>query len=576
MSGAVNGAGAICAALDEARVETLFGVPGTQTVALYDALRRSRIRTVTATHELAAAFMAQGYFRASGRLAAVSVIPGPGFAFTLAALAEARLDSAALVLLVGSPPVCPMGRRRAQAIDQAAMAGPVLKAVLHIDRADGARQAILKACDLAVAGEPGPVLVQIAPQVYREQVPGAPVHPAQGDAPPQGVASGALRAAAEFCVSAERLLIYAGQGAADVGDELARVVHALGAVVATTPSGRGVLPEESERVLPLDATGDVTALNSVAAQCDAIVVLGAALSETGAFGFELDFPSERLVRVDVSPAVLATLPKARFAVTASSRDFLNAVLRVLETGDRRAANRGFDAAAAHELRTRFRDRRTNGPSDAQIGGEKASVFFAALRRAIPAAGCLVLDSGMHQLLARRHYPVQTPRSLLFPTDFQSMAFGLPASVGVKLAQPDRPVVALIGDGGFAMSGLELLTAVRLKLSLPVIVFDDRALGLIRMDQLLAYGHAHATELARIDYAAMARALGCAHARASCHDIEAQVSAALRRAKPTLIVVSVGDSPALRRVRNKHAIGRAAKALLGERLVAALRSTLKRG
>ncbi len=121
MSAVYTGAEAICAALSEAGVDTLFGVPGTQTVAFYEALRRSRIRTVTATNELAATFMAQGYFRASGRVAAISAIPGPGFAFALAALAEAKADSAGLLLLVGQPPACPHGRRRSQAVDQAAI-----------------------------------------------------------------------------------------------------------------------------------------------------------------------------------------------------------------------------------------------------------------------------------------------------------------------------------------------------------------------------------------------------------------------------------------------------------------------
>lgn len=574
MSAASDGADAICSALSEAGVDTLFGVPGTQTVTLYEALRRSRIRAVTATHELAATFMAQGYFRASGGLAAVSAIPGPGFAFALAALPEASLDSAALVLLVGQPPVCPMGRRRSQAVDQVAMAGPVVKAVLQIDQPNRARRVLLEACGLAAGGEPGPVLVQVAPHVYREAA-SASEPGARPDDPAPDAAPDTLRAAAEFCATAERVLIYAGQGAADAADELERVVGRLGAVVATTPSGRGVLREDSGRVLPLDLTGDVAALNSVAAQCDAIVVLGAALSETGSFGFELDFPPQRLVRVDVSPAVLSTPPPARFCVQSSCRDFLTAVLAVLAQGDGGAAGRGFDADAAHALRARFRDRRAGGPSDAHIGGGSARQFFAALRRAVPADGCLVLDSGMHQLLARRHYLALAPRSLLFPTDFQSMAFGLPASIGAKVAQPERAVVALIGDGGFAMSGLELLTAVKLGLSLPVIVFDDRALGLIRMDQVLSFGRAHATELAPVDYAAMAQALGCAYASASSSDIEMQVRAAFARPGPTLIVVPVGDAPALRRAKNRHAIHRTVKAVFGERLVAALRSAFKR-
>ncbi|MDL1859441.1 thiamine pyrophosphate-binding protein [Betaproteobacteria bacterium PRO7] len=574
MSAERNGADAICAALLDAGVDTVFGVPGTQTVALYEALRRSGIRTVTATHELAATFMAQGYLRASGQLAAVSAIPGPGFAFALAALPEAYLDSAAVVLLTGQPPVCPLGRRRAQSIDQATMAAPVVKAVIDIADADQAGGAIRSACAQALSGEPGPVLVQVAQSVYWQPAQAA-TSSQRSTVSDEPVDVGVLREAAAFCASAKRVLFYTGQGAADAADELNRVVGALGALVATTPSGRGVLREDFECVLPLDATGDAAAFNSIAAECDAIVVLGAALGENGTVGFGAEFPEQRLVRVDRSPSVLVTPPKARFTVRTSSREFLRAVLDVLANSGQRAADRGFDAPAARALRARLCDRRIDGPADARIGGGDPSTFFATLRHAIPDDGCLVLDSGMHQLLARRHFPVLSPRGLLFPADFQSMAFGLPAAIGAKLAQPNRAVAALIGDGGFAMTGLELRTAVQLGLSLPVIVFDDGALGLIRLDQLLSYGRAHATDLSPLDYAAMADAVGCAHASAGCDDIESVLATALRRSGPTLIVVQVCDAPALQRARRRHHISRAVKALLGARLVGVLRAMRKR-
>lgn len=564
-----NGADAICAALKEAGVDTVFGVPGTQTVVLYEALRQSGLRTVTATHELAATFMAQGYYRASGRLAAVSAIPGPGFAFTLPALAEASLDSAAVVLLTGQPPVCPLGRRRAQSIDQRAMAGPVVKGLVEITDAGAAGDAVRRACTLAVSGEPGPVLVQVAAGVHAAPAAEASLSAEPGVGAPR-TAVDALHEAVSFVASADRVLIYAGQGAADVAAELRRVVAALGAIVATTPSGRGVLPEDDDRLLALDATGDLAGFNAVAGECDAIVVLGAALAENGSVGFGIDFPRDRLVRVDISDAVLATLPEARFAVQASCGEFLTSVLDRLARPGARPAGRGFDATAARAMRARLLDRRTGGPSDARIAGGAARAFFTALRRALPADGCLVLDSGMHQLLARRHFVVMQPRGLLFPADFQSMAFGLPAAIGAKLAQPDRAVVALVGDGGFAMTGLELLTAARLGVSLPLIVFDDGRLGLIRLDQLLSHGHVHATELGRVDYEAMSAAIGCAYARVGIDDIEQQVDIALRRKGPTLIVVPVGDASVLRRVRQKRFVGETLKSLLGPRIVGALR------
>ncbi len=570
MSLQINGADSICAALMEAGVETVFGVPGTQTIHFYEALRKAGIRTVTATHELAATFMAQGHFRASGRLSAVSVIPGPGFAFALAALPEACLDSAALVLLTGQQPACSLGRRRAQSIDQSTMAGPVVKGIIDVADAGQVAGAVRQACALAAAGEPGPVLVQVASGVLLAQVESdrAPPVTSAMSADPSDAAE--LGRAVAFVTTAERVLFYVGQGAADVSDEFKRAANALGAIVATTPSGRGILPEDDDRLLPLDSTGDLAAFNAIVAECDAVVVLGAAMAENGSVGFGIDFPADRLVRVDISRAVLAAPPAARYSVRASSAEFLMALLGAVSKSGRPSASRGFDTNAARGLRARMLDRRSGGPSDARIGGAQASAFFAALRRGLPANGCLVLDSGMHQLLARRHFVVLQPRGLLFPTDFQSMAFGLAAAIGAKVAQPDRAVAALIGDGGFAMTGLELRTAVRLGISLPVIVFDDGALGLIRLDQLLSSGHAHATDIGHLDYESMAKAVGCAYARAGADDIEQQLAAALERRGPTLIAVPVGDAPALRRLRQRRLVSQSLKSLLGPKMVETLR------
>lgn len=574
MSPIRNGADAICAALKTAGVDTVFGVPGTQTVGFYEALRLAGIATVTATHELAATFMAQGYYRSSGQLSAVSAIPGPGFAFTLAALAEASLDSAAVVLLTGSPPVCSQGRRRSQAIDQATMAGPVVKEIVNVACASQVSEGVLRACRAALSCEPGPVLLQFSAGVYGEKlggkgtVAGFPQAAYHGDA-------AALKEAARFVAGADRVLLYAGQGASAYAAELRRVVDALGALVATTPSGRGVVPEDDIRVLPLDATGDLIGFNSAARECDVILVLGAALGENGSVGFGLDFPAERLVRIDGSAAVLARPPAARWCIVANVGDFLAAVLVAVTESGRNRAGSGFDANAARLMRSELKDRRVGGVSDARIAGGEARSFFEALGSAMPPDGCLVLDSGMHQLLARRYFVVKTPRGILFPSDFQSMAFGLPAAIGAKLAHPERAVVALIGDGGFRMAGFELGTAVRLGLGLPVIVFDDGALGLIRLDQLLAYGWPHATELGGLDYEAFALALGCAHARAGNREIEAEVTAALRRKVPTLIVVPVADARALTRAKTKLRISQAVKSLLGRQLIAALRGLRKR-
>ena len=146
-------------------------------------------------------------------------------------------------------------------------------------------------------------------------------------------------------------------------------------------------------------------------------------------------------------------------------------------------------------------------AEPEIAGMPAARFFAMLRGALPRDAMLVTDTGMHQVMTRRHLPVLSPGGLLIPSDFQSMGFGLPAMIAAKLALPQRPVVGLMGDGGLSMSGMELATAAQLGLTLPIMVFDDGKLNQIRLHQESAFGTGHGVDLPDVDFEALAVATG---------------------------------------------------------------------
>jgi acetolactate synthase-1/2/3 large subunit len=204
----------------------------------------------------------------------------------------------------------------------------------------------------------------------------------------------------------------------------------------------------------------------------------------------------------------------------------------------------------------------------------AAAFFAALRAALPRNGIVVADSGLHQTLLRRHFDVLATRGLLFPSDFQSMGFGLPAAIGARLAAPTRPVVALIGDGGFAMSGLELLTAVREKIPLTVVVFVDGALNRIRLTQLERYGRSAHVDLLNPDFALFAKAVGARYAKCD-GDAERVLQRAIASGDVTLVEVHVGDSPAVHAARVQGLARAAVRRVAGPRVAEALRHGARR-
>lgn len=524
----------VCRALEREGVRHVFGVPGTQSVHLYEGLRRSGLRTVLTASELGAAFAAGAYGRVSGAPGTLLTIPGPGFAYALPGLAEARLDSAPLVHLTWAPP----SRGRPfdlQAIDQAAIAGPLVKRVIAIESADDIADGIHAAYADACAGEPGPILVQFSAHALTDERVDQSDGGTQAGPPPSLDREAAARAYARMR-DAVRPVMLVGQGAAFASGALRALAERISAPVLTTPSGRGVLPEDHPLAIAFDVPrGDVNLVNALLAESDLVLVLGAKLGHNGSVGYALAVPWERAVRVDTSAEVLAE--------SGGALTVLGDVETFLEEAPAPPAERGRGRSAEEVAawRDRIRATTTQDVSEPTVhvrGG--AAGLFAALRVAMPRDGIVACDSGLHQVMARRHYVSLAPNGLLLPSDFQSMGFGLPAAIGAKLAAPDRAVAAVIGDGSLGMTGFELATAVRERRVIPVIVFHDGKLNLIRVQQIGHWGRTHALDLPPLDLEAYAAGVGAGYRRVE-GDMREPLEAALGAQGPTLLDVRVGDS-----------------------------------
>ncbi len=565
-----TGAQAICDALLGAGVECVFGLPGTQNVALFEALRTSRLRTVVATHELSASMMANGYYRSSGRLAALATIPGPGFTWALTGITEATLDSVALIHLVGLPATQPGSAFQLQAIDQTAIATALVRGLHRIDDASQATRVIERACAQARSGEPGPVLVHVARAALDERP--AAHAAAESAAAEKSLDANAVAAAAALLSSAQRCVIFAGQGCQHVPERLARLAERLAAPVVTTTSGRGVLAEDHPLSLGFEFAGNgAVVLNELIAASDAVLAIGCKFSHNGSRGFALRIPEHKLVHVDAAAHVLGANYPARIAVAAEAGAFLEALLARLGTAA--TSPRGFAPDELARLRDRARAESVGDLVEPRIHGVasgRPADFFAALRAAMPRESVLVTDSGMHQMLARAHFRVLCPRGLMVPTNLQSMGFGIGAAIGACIADPARPVVALIGDGGLAMSGLELMTAVRERLRLTLIVFVDGAYGLIRYQQLASTGRTFATDIVPPDAAALADAVGARHVRLG-GDAEAVLREAIGSGAVTIVEVGVGDTLPMQVMRAKSI----ARGMAGPRAGSWLRRVLRR-
>ena len=549
-----DGIDALCRALIGVGIDCVFGVPGTQNVALFEGFRRHGLRTVLASHELAAAFMANGYFRASGRVAALATIPGPGFTYALTGLAEARHDSVGVLFLVGAPARGPGRAFQLQALDQCAIATPLVKACLTLTSGADVERVVGAAYAAASEGEPGPVMVELAMDALgEERDPSSPSNNSPSRRSLPDAAGGEL---ARRFGQASRPLLLLGQGAFAAAEPLRALAEASTIPIVTTPTARGIVPEDHGLVLGFDPLrGHVASLNTFVDRADLVIALGCKLGHNGTAGFQLRLPPDRLIQVDADHAVVGASYPALLGITARVEDVVHELQARRQPSQWSRAEIG---AARQTLRAapdaaEPRIRGVGTPSD----------FVAWLRALLPRDAIVVTDSGLHQILVRRHLDVLSPRGLIVPTDFQSMGFGLPASIGARIAAPGRPVVAIVGDGGFLMSGLELLTMRRERLPIVTFVFNDGHLNQIRLQQLGSYGHAHAVDLINPDFAQLAGALGVDYLRMG-EATDDDVRRALRGDAPTLVEVVVGDSAPMRVLPHVTRAKRLARALLGSR------------
>jgi len=545
----VRGSEALRLALEKLGIETVFGLPGTQNIDFYNILRESSIKSVLATNETAAAFMANGYFRSSGRPAVLATIPGPGFLYAIPGLAEAAHDSAAMIHIVVTRDETPDKDFALQKMDLAAIAKPIVKSVHTIDNPSDIESKITDAYTDAVTGEPGPVLVVVDRRALVESTSSPEIAqvPSAAAAPDRKSVS----EVAAMIVESERTVILAGQGAAGASNQLVELAEMIEAPVVTTCSGRGIISEDHRLSFNIDySVAGVKPINDLFENSDLILAIGCKFSHNGTAGFSLNMPESKLVHVDASRQVLesANYP-ACVSIESDAAQFLRTLMEHSE--ELRAGTRGFSELP--KLKTQLDEGRSKRlrfePKIVGTDIENMSDLFAIINDRNLADTIVVTDAGFHQSLTRNYVRVRQPRSLIVPSDMQSMGFGLPAAIGAGLANPDRKVLSVTGDGCFHITALELTAAVRENLDLAVILFSDGQLGSIRLQQFSAFGVEQSVRIGHADYAALAGSLGVSYFNLET-SAETQIEKFLETSGVRILEVRLNDSTEMNKMQRK--------------------------
>ncbi len=532
----------IADALRSAGVTTAFTVPGESFLGLLDALPAVGIRVVAARHEGGAAFMAEAHGQLTGRPAVALATRAVGAANLAIGIHTARADSSPMFAIVGGVHRSNRGREAFQEADIVGSIGRLAKWAVDIDTAARAEAAIAEAVRHAVAARPGPVVVTIPEEVLDELVPGVagetqPFRPTRVEPEPDDV-----RAVLQLLAAARRPVILAGAGVLRSRGtaDLVRLAEILEVPVVASWRRADVFPNDHRLYLGMTGYGAAPTVAERLETADAIVVLGCRLGEIASFGYAVPRSGLRWAHVDLEPrAAHAGLSAPDLSVAADARTFLRIARRRVSSGVLDAA--AYDARrdaneadrAAYEVASVVDDLAWDGP------GVHPGRVVATLNEVLPPQAILTTDAGNFAGWAARGYRFRRPGTYLGPTS-GAMGYALPAAIAASIEHPGRPVVALAGDGGFAMTMNELETAVREGARPVVIVFDNQRYGTIRAHQATrGTGVGEATELGRIDFAAVALAHGAYGVRV---DDDAAFEPALRDALaadgPTVIQVAL--------------------------------------
>lgn len=525
-----TGGDALAESLIAQGVDTIFGIPGVQLDPACDALyyRQDKLRYICARNEQAVTYMADGYARSSGREGVGMVVPGPGLLNALAGLATAYSTNSRVLLISGTVDLPQIGKGDGvlhELPDQTGIVERLCKWNKLVTHAEDIPAAVAEAFRQLRSGRPRPVVLEIPPDVLAASIPDDLAIPAKVGQKRTTPAEDALAAAAARIAASRRPVIYAGGGvrASGASDELTTLAHLLGAPVVVTENGRGDIDADDPLAF------DQVAFRKLRETADLIVSVGSRF--VGSFGGELNTAHVPYLCINVDEADLGLPRKPELTVLGDAKLTLAAL--TVRLADYRREDRAEELAEA---------RSWSDATLSQLNPQRA--WLNAIGRALGRDGVFVSEYTQVGYAAAICMPRHSPETYIGPGYEGTLGFGFATALGVQVADPNRRVVGVTGDGGFSWTLQELSTMKRFNLPLVEVVFNDGYYGNVRRIQKTNYGARYfSTELTDPDYQKLAEAFGVEHARVFDPEaLESTLEEALAARKPMLVEVPVAEFP----------------------------------
>ena len=490
----LSGAEMVVQSLRDQGVEFLFGYPGGAVLDIYDAIHTlGGIEHILVRHEQAAVHMADGYARATGKVGCVLVTSGPGATNAITGIATAYADSIPLVVLSGQVPSGLIGSDAFQECDMIGISRPVVKHSFLVKNSEDIPTIIKKAFYIASTGRPGPVVIDLPKDVVNPLNKFAYTYPEEvtlrSYSPTVQGHKGQIKKALKALLVAKKPVLFVGGGviSSNCHDALTRFAKQLNLPVTSSLMGLGAFPGTDRQFLGMLGMHGTYEANTAMHNSDLILGIGVRFDDRTTNNLAKYCPHAKVIHVDVDPTSISKTVPVAIPIVGSAESVLEEFLSLLE--DENLAKSQSDLTDWWKQIEQWKAVKCLD-FDRHSGVIKPQQVIETIYRLTQGNAYMASDVGQHQMFAALHYPFDKPRRWINSGGLGTMGFGLPAALGVKLADPKATVVCITGDGSIQMNIQELSTAKQYDIPIVIICLNNHFLGMVKQWQDLIYSGRH--------------------------------------------------------------------------------------
>ncbi len=529
MAQQLTGSEIIIECLKEQGVDTVFGYPGGTILNVYDALyqHQDEIKHILTSHEQGASHAADGYARATGKVGVCMATSGPGATNLVTGIATAYMDSIPVVAITANVGTPLLGKDSFQEVDIAGVVMPITKHSFIVKKVEDVAPTIRRAFEIAQSGRPGPVLVDITKDCTANKCDYEKVAPKAIERKTETINDADIEKAIELINGSKKPFIYVGGGviAADAATELREFVDKVDSPVCDTLMGKGAFDGTDDKYTGMIGMHGTKTSNFGVSECDLLIAIGARFSDRVTGNAKKFARDAKILHIDVDAAEINKNIKADASVIGDAKEVLARI------------NAKLDKQNHQEWLSHIKEYGAKYPLTYNKDALTGPFVIEKIYEVTNGDAVITTEVGQHQMWAAQFYKYKEPRTLISSGGLGTMGYGLGASLGAKMARPDKTVINIAGDGCFRMNMNEIATAARYNIPIVQVVINNGVLGMVRQWQTLFYGQRYSNTILNdnVNFEKLAEAMGAkGYTVTKKEDFETVLKEAIALGRPAVI------------------------------------------